>query len=247
MNVRFVRLVSALAVTALTLLFSMPGAGAQQAEAPAKEGRVGDATIVKEDSSSGLAGGGSATSFGLKLPDGAACPGDSLNDDWRVSSFIVPETDDPGTFTFAATKPDGDGRYALYTLDTRSYVNRFTTMAESPGGPGPIDEVPVFNLGLYTGGRLAEGNYRIGLACTLYNDVYRYWDTQIVVTAVPSDQPAQLTWKLASGGSQGSDNSSFLFVPFVIVGAVVVLIAVLIMARHRSGSRPASVSKEKIA
>ena len=45
-------------------------------------------------------GGGSATPFTLRLPDGAACPGDSANDGYRVNSYMVPLDVDPTTVTY---------------------------------------------------------------------------------------------------------------------------------------------------
>ena len=205
---------------------------------PAKDGRVGTATIVVGGSDAdAVARGGSATEFSLALPEGAACPGDSASGDWRVQSFLVPVTDDPGTFTYESTKPAGAGRWALYPLDTRSYINKLTAIAAEPGGEGVIDERPIFTFVLFPPNTLPDGTYKLGMACTLKGETYRYWDNQIVITNTATDEPAQLTWELADPGSVSTDSSSSFPVAVVLL-VVVLLVAVVVVISRGRRSRP---------
>jgi hypothetical protein len=207
---------------------------------PHKEGRVGDATVVEGDSERALARGGSATKFSLALPDGAACPGDSATGNWRIQSFLVPATDDPGTFTYQSTKPAGEGRWALYPLDTRSYINRLTAVANEEGGPGVIDERPVFSFVLFPPGTLPDGSYKVGFACTRWNETYRYWDTEIIITNTDADEPAQLEWEVAGGPAASGSSSSSSAGP-VVIGLVVVILAgavVAVVIRRGRRTRP---------
>lgn len=217
---------------------------------PVKEGRVGDLAIVAGDSGRELVRGGSATEFSFALPDGAACPGDSATGNWRVQSFLVPASDDPGTFTYQSTKPAGEGRWALYPLDTRSYINRLTAVANDEGGPGILDERPIFNFVLFPPGSLPDGTYRAGFACTLWNETYRYWDTQIVITNTASDEPAQLAWEVAgTDGHPGSSSSSSmgqLFIGLFIAIAIAIVVGFLVVVIRRGRrARPLTSSQEE--
>jgi hypothetical protein len=210
-------------------------------DTPTNEGRVGRAVVAQGgDVAHTLSEGGSTTQFALKLPEGAACPGDSANDNWRIQSFIIPEADDPGTLTYQSTKPTGDGRWALYGLDTRSYINHLTAVS-GPGEPGVIDEQPSFTFSLFPPGTLPDGVYRIGIACTQWNQTYRFWDTRIEITNTADDQPAQLRWTALEVGSGSATSSSanglvWLLLAALAVGGVVVGLYLFTRRRPRSAS-----------
>ena len=61
--------------------------------------------VVVDPSDAVLEGGGSATPFGLRLPEGAACQGDSADDSYRVEAFLVPEGTDPGSVVYGELAP----------------------------------------------------------------------------------------------------------------------------------------------
>mgnify|MGYP003117744228 CR=1 FL=1 len=228
---------AAIAVLFLAALV-VPGTAVAQSIQTEREGRVGDAHVVGAASMSAVSGGGSDEDFSIVLPEGASCPGDSISGDWRISSFMVPAADDPASFTYSSTKPEGDGRLPLYQLDTRSFVAGFTAQSEEPGGPGPIVDLPSFTFRLFPPGRIEPGAYRIGLACTLYNETYRYWDTEIELVADPSDQPAQLRWSVV-GAPQSPRDGVGPWVAVAVAGAVGALaFGVLVSGRRRSRRRP---------
>ncbi len=156
-----------------------------------------------------LANGGSATVFGIRLPVGAACTGDSASGGYRVQSYVVPASVDPNTLTFGVQGPvpvatGANYRQPLFTTATTRYVNITTGVAPTPGGGGPIPSTPGFNfafLGPTGATLLPAGTYNVGLACTLgfesATQLDKYWNVQITIAADPADQPSGITWTVA--------------------------------------------------
>ena len=139
-----------------------------------------------------LASGASATDFSLRLPQGAACTGDSEHGLYRVQSFMVPDGVDPATLMFGATGPLPKGvgaqfRQPLFKTTSEPYVNAFTDVAREENGPGVIINIPSFNLSVFSGDDLPAGSYVIGIACTkgppAVTQLDKYWSTRFVVTA----------------------------------------------------------------
>jgi hypothetical protein len=206
--------------------------------AHAASNRGGDAVVVEgADNSKALDHGASATVFGLRLPNGAACPGDTQHDQWRVQSFLVPDSIDPGTLAYDATKPRGDGLYALYGSDTKPYVQRATAANTVAGKPGAVVDLPPMSFNVFTPGLVKPGTYRIGIACTLAPErkTAVYWDTQIVITSSSSDHPAGFIWRLASAPASLSkvESGSNAGVIAVVAFAVAALLGLFFWRRSR--------------
>jgi hypothetical protein len=182
--------------------------------------------------------GGSQTEFSLQLPKGAACPGDSAEDGYRIQSFIVPASDDPGTLRYKSTKPDGDGRYALYDLRTRPYVQGFTAVADTPGGPGLIVDLPTFNFAVYPPGYFTAGRYRVGVACTLINETKRYWDTELELIRAPDDLPAEIRWRAIESEGGPSAGSQIRTTVVLAALAAAAAAAAAVLVRRRNVRRP---------
>ncbi len=185
-----------------------------------------------------LTEGDSLSVFNLRLPDGATCPGDSANDNWRVQSFILPASDDPGATTYDVVRPVGGGpRHAVYGIDTRPYVHALTEQNPGPGLPGRILATPPLTFAVFPAGTLPDGNYRVGLACTFFRETAVYWDTELTVTADPSVQPGELRWSVVganaaapTSNSSGGSGSWML----LVVGGVAILIGLLVLRRRNS-------------
>lgn len=200
---------------------------------------AGSVTVVAgAESSQRRHGGGSDTEFSLQLPKGASCPGDSANDGYRVQTFIVPGTDDPGTLRYKSTKPDGDGRYALYDTYTRPYVQGMTAEADSPGAPGLIIDIPTFSFAVFPPGELPAGRYRVGVACTLINETKRFWGTEFELARAPDDPPAEIHWTVV-GTQNGLAPASQARVTVVLVALAVVAAAVVLVRRRDRRHTPA--------
>jgi hypothetical protein len=194
--------------------------------------RSGPAVIVDTTASAPLMRGDSTTEFTLRLPAGATCPGDSANDDWRVQSFVVPAAVDPGTLRYGPVRPDGDGHYTLHRPDTKAFVHVLTGPNSGPGEPGMVMPPPPFSFAMFPPGTLADGDHRIGLACSLAGETARYWDTRIAVTSDPTVQPGEFRWSVldtpdasivaAADGETPSSSSAAaqLLILVVLVGAL---------------------------
>ena len=198
---------------------------------------AGSVEIVDADGSP-LRNGGSSTPFRVQLPPAASCPGDSMHDEWRVQSFIVPTDADVTTLNYSVIGPDGPSQYALFDLGTRPYTNQLTMANGGDGVQGLISGVPMMSYGVLSPGMLPAGRYRIGISCTLFGETGRYWDTEIVLENAPDDTPAQFVWRLPDAptyepsDSDGGGMGRWIGLGLLLIG--VGLIGGVFVARARS-------------
>jgi hypothetical protein len=226
------------------LLVANAGLGAAQGTAE----RSGDAVVVSaDDSAHEVAGGGSQTEFSLKLPDGAVCPGDSANDNYRLQSFLIPAGADPGAIVWRSIGPDGPDQIALYGTDTNQFVQALTEMNPGPGQPGIIPAIPPLSFGTYAPTDLLPGAHRMGIACTLYNTTTNYWDVDVDLARDSSDQPAEIHWTI-TGSAAGSSSASSSTIPLVAGGFVVVAVGAgaYLFSRRRRSDPSRSLTKETL-
>ena len=214
----------ALASAVAALCFVAPPAGAVTSS--------GRAFIVTgAGSSAGLGDGGSATPFSLRLPGHAECPGDSADGNYRVHGFIVPASVDPGTMRWNDIAPVVPGGYALYDLGTNPYSEAFTAKATHTGGPGPIINIPSFSFAVFVPAPVfPPGRYHIGIACSLYNVLERYWVTDIAIANDPSDRPAQLHWRALDIPRARTRSGTSVWA--IVAPAVLVLLAAGVAGRR---------------
>jgi hypothetical protein len=187
---------------------------------PVDEGAV----VVVDPTGQPLGGGGSATEFSLRLPDGAACPGDSASGNWLVQSFLIPVADDPGTIKYGVIGPEGT-QFPLYAFDTRPFAHQITHVSDTAGAPGIIAAVPALSFAVFPPGYIPAGEYRIGIACTYFRQTARYWDTELTIVDAPDDVPSQFVWRVPNAPSDApiastSSNSGSNTNLWVIVGAI---------------------------
>jgi hypothetical protein len=201
--------------------------------------RAGGAVVVDGEEFRPLEGGGSETPFSLTLPKGAACQGDSQSEDYRVQSFVVPERFDPDELVYEGLHPKVEGGYSLYQLDTASFINKATDIAEEPGGEGAIINIPPFTFGVLKPGRLQPGTYHLGIACSLFGETTRTWSTEIEFVSDASD-PDGLAWTVigepafdVDGGGRSVPAAA------LVVGLGAVGIACLLYAVRGRGLRSA--------
>lgn len=239
----------AAAVTSLVILSaSSKPAASTSAAAPAED--AGEVVVVAEQGSSRrLSKGGSATEFSLRLPDGASCPGDSANDNYRVQSYMVPSTANPAEILYDGLGPVpfalgswATFRQPLYETGTSAFTNAQTANANAPGEPGPIVNIPPLFFGVYGPGELPPGRYNVGIACSLYNQPVRYWNTEVVLVASADDEPSGITWNLPD--SDGPAVRSGGLGGVVAGGGLAVALAVAVYARRRLRPRTLTESPE---
>ena len=194
----------------------VPGAGAAEL--------AGQAQIVTPcdgpDGCKPLEEGDSATAFSLLLPTGAACTGDSANAGFGVTSFMVRGSVDLDALEFhPITGPEpqavGDAfRQPLYEVGSGSaYTGRQTADATTAGGPGPVINIPAFDLSSagFQSGNIPAGTYTLGIACIKgppgADQLDNYWTAQMEVTADAGD-PVGIAWEAVAGGGPGSSTST---------------------------------------
>lgn len=205
----------------------------------------GDAVVVQPNSVlRELDGGGSATAYSLRLPDGASCPGDTRNDQWAFQTFMIPADADPSSLEFSMVGPTGPYQYALYREGTQPLTDAILVPNDEPGLPGLIPPIPPLTFSVFPPGEV-EGTFRIGVACTFLREPSIYWDATIVVEADTDDEPSQFVWRTeGSAVAQASDESSSLPLVAVAVGVGAFAIAVVALRRR---SRPSTSTKEHVA
>lgn len=195
--------------------------------------------------------GGSATEFSLRLSDGASCPGDSADDDYRVNSYMVPFSVDPASVTYNGLGPTPNEygtfetfRQPLYDIDSNSFVSGQTADAVQFGDPGLIIGIPSFDFAVYGPGDLPAGRYHVGIACTLNNEVVKVWDTELVVTSAAGDEPAAIHWtNPAASGSGGSAPSRPLAAVALAIVAAAGVGALAVRRRTASPAHPVSLEE----
>lgn len=189
----FVASASMFAVSA----WAATGIGAHRALAAENAGSLQVTTEGVGSAKQPLSSGGSATPFALVLPAGATCPGDSATDNYRVQSYMVPATVDPGTLTFDPNGPSPQGvgadfRQPLFDTAGNPFVNKLTDITT-----GAISGIPAFDFAVFGADGpevVPAGTYNIGIACTLDLVLERYWNVQFVFAVDPTDEPSGITW-----------------------------------------------------
>lgn len=194
-----------------------------------------------------IAGGGSATPFTVRLPDGAACPGDSADDGYRINSYMVPDDVDPSSISFDGTGPVPSvyGRYdtfrqPLYDVESNSFVSAQTANAPAPGQPGLIVNLPLYNFAVYGRDDLPVGRYHVGIVCTLLNEVMVGWDAQVEVNAA-ADDPAGIHWQAIGYRAPADEGPSTAVLVALVVSAAVMAIVVL---RRRRTALPFATTQK---
>ena len=91
---------------------------------------------------------------------------------------------------------------------------------------------------MFEPGDLPAGAYRLGIACTLDNEITRVWDAEIEVREDAADSPGQIAWTVV--GFQPSDGSGSSAAPIAIGAAAAAVAVTVLLVRRRSsaGSAP---------
>jgi hypothetical protein len=185
---------------------------------------IGAAEITVPGQPAALRAGGSATPYGLALPAGAHCPGDSAHKGYHVFSYLVPDGVSPQSVRFSDIPDRGLGFFS-----NGVYVGAINTAQYT----GAIIDLPTdLTLSRLTPTTLfAHGSpatWEGGIACAdSRGAVTNYWNTQIVFTASASD-PGGFRWSVASPVQVTSSGGLGLWVAIalIVVAAAFSLMAV---------------------
>ncbi|MGA2838070.1 MAG: hypothetical protein ABSF84_15870 [Acidimicrobiales bacterium] len=186
---------------------------------PAPAGAVTGAAelITVPGATTPLKGGGSATPYGVLLPDNASCPGDTAHDGYHVFSYLVPGSASPVDVSFKSGDPS---RWFGYISDGAYFgaVNTALSTGQIVGIPPSFTWSRLTPEDLFSGGA-RTATWEGGIACANTDGVVTdYWNSQIVFTADSSD-PGGFTWKVVG---QAPLPSSFDTGLWVGVGLLVV-------------------------
>jgi len=219
------------------MVLQLPVADVSLARASVTDANSNSVVVVAGDGPNAgkqIADGKGSTSFSFLLQGKSECQGDSADGNYRIQSFIVPETVDPKTLTFQSTKPAGEGNWALYDVNTRPYVQDLTSVADAPDKPGRIDSIPQLSFAVFPPGTLAPGIYKMGIACSLMNDATRIWETTIEISEDANDSPANIRWAvIGSVASEGESNPAALLALGVVAVALAGLISYKFLEQKR--------------
>jgi len=186
---------------------------------------------------------GTATSaFRVLLPSGATCPGDSLHDQWRLQSFMVPKGTKIGDLRYGGIGPEGTDQFALFTADAaqHSYNNELLPPSPAGGVEVALPALPVLSFEAVSSVPLSEGEYSIGVACTYFGATARYWDTPIIVSGSSVGRSADFRWRLATAPDVARNaESSPIWVALAAAAFIVALIGAVVLHRRRRGLHPA--------
>jgi hypothetical protein len=197
--------------------------------------------------------GDSTSAFTLRLPEGAACPGDSANDGWRVQSFIVPVGTDLAALVFAASRPDvGDpaSSRSLREINDAIYTQRMTEPNQTTGAPGLILPLPPLTFAHFDTGTFPPGRYQIGVACTTPDwKVRRYWHAEIEFVPAPDVEPGGLRWTFLGDGEVIAGADDDFPVPAAglagVIGISAVIVGGVVLRRRRMPVAGSSLSQSQ--
>lgn len=227
---RATRVASAVWVSAL--------AGIAVAAGPAGAATASAELIAHPGTTTALGSGASATPYGVVLPAGAACPGDTAHDGYHVYSYLVPAGHTPTEVSFRTGDPS---KWYGYIADG-AYFGAVNT-AESTG---QIVELPTsFTWSRLTPADLfADGAHTAtwhgGIACAdTHGVVTNYWDSTIRFTADAAD-PGGFTWAVVDQGAvpTGASTPTALWVGIGLLVIASGATAYALHLRRRATGRP---------
>lgn len=207
---------------------------------PVESTRAGPAIIVDASSLQPAAGGGSAAEFRLELPAGAVCPGDTANDGFQTSGFMIPEDESIADLVFGIINPLPEDNGRLFSLrdDDQPWMNENLPQNPEPGQPAVVVNLPVFTFTTFLPGQVPDGRYRIGMTCSfLGRPSGGYWDVLVDIETDSADAPAEFRWTVVeapaeaqtiSSGGDGIATTTWLVIAFA--GAAVLFLAVSVVA-----------------
>lgn len=218
-------------VARISTLMAVAAVGMLLGASPAGAGAVaGTAVITEVGQPTPLNSGGSATPYGVLLPSGASCPGDTAHHGYHVYSYLVPAGVSPATVSFKTGVPS---RYYGY-ISYGSYfgaVNTAQDTGEIVGIPPQFTWSRLTPADLFPHGA-KTATWNGGIACANTRGVVTsYWNSVVVFEASATD-PGGFTWRVTHPAATTS-NTLGLWLGVVLIGAAAGLGAILIVLRRR--------------
>jgi hypothetical protein len=237
---RLVRTLMAAAAVPAALLVGVAGGVMASPVAASATVTAGVAAITEPGSLTKLNSGGSETTFGVQLPAGASCPGDTAHHGYRVDSYLLPAGVSPTTVNFKTGVPNRGSGYVAYGR----YYGAINTALGSGlivGLPPQLTMNRLTSQELFPTGQKSV-TWDGGIACTTAAGVVtNYWNSRFVFTAKASD-PNGFTWKvLAQPALAPSHSYLWIGVGLIVLSVLLAAFAVFLSQRRsdRSSGGPA--------
>jgi len=195
---------------------------------------AGAEVLVTPGTTRALASGGSSTPYGVALPPGASCPGDTAHHGYLVYSYLVPQGSSPTAVSFRSGTPS---RWYGYISDGAYYgaVNTAETTGQVTALPTSFDWTRLTPQMLFAHGA-HSATWNGGIACAdTHGNVTTYWNSTLVFTADAAD-PHGFTWKVVDQGAVPTSFPVGLWVGIVLL--VVAAGAAAYALRLRRRGRP---------
>ncbi len=192
---------------------------------------AGSEAITRPGQLTPLDSGGSGTLYGVVLPSGASCPGDTAHQGYHVFSYLVPKVVSPASIDFKTGFANKGFGYIAYG----SYYGAINTVE----GSGQIVGLPLN----FTWSRLTvkelfpkgqkSSTWEGGIACAdTHGVVTDYWNSQIVFTASASD-PRGFTWRVVAQPALGPSHKwLWLGVALIVLSIGLAAFAVFLSRRR---------------
>jgi hypothetical protein len=196
---------------------------------------AGTESITQPGELTPLNSGGSATLYGIALPAGASCPGDTAHHGYHVFSYLEPSSTSVGSISFKTGLP----QRGLGLIAYGRYFGAVNTAEET----GAITAIPldftwtrVTTKDLFPNGQKSS-TWNAGIACANADgSVTNYWNSQIVFTASSSDLRG-FTWRVVSDPSLGSSHK-WLWLGMVLIVLSIGLATLAVFLSRRNDPSP---------
>ncbi len=192
------RSVAAVGVAALAA--TVTGGGVASAATASAE------LIARPGTTTALGSGGSATPYGVVLPSGATCPGDTAHDGYHVYSYLVPKDVAPTAVSFKRGIPS---RWYGYIADGAYFgaVNTAEGTGQIVGLPTSFTWSRLTPADLFAAGA-SSATWEGGIACAdTHGVVTDYWNSTIRFTADAAD-PGGFRWAVVDQGAVPTGSSA---------------------------------------
>ncbi|MGB7050105.1 MAG: hypothetical protein WBG41_00895 [Acidimicrobiales bacterium] len=226
------------AASACVSAAALLGAAAVVASSPADAAVVTNRqAIVQPGTLTPLRGGGSATPYGIALPAGASCPGDTAHDQYRVYSYLI-----PAGVALSSVSYKGDLPHRYYGFI--AYGAYFGAVNTAEGTGQIIGIPPAFTFSrltpseLFNGGTTSSATWEGGIACVNPHGVATdAWNTQFRFVRDAKD-PGGFRWTAEDAGSVSSGGgNSWLWIGAGLIALSVLSAVILLLLLQRRGAR----------
>lgn len=199
--------------------------------------RSGPLRVYDPRTGANLIRGGSGTEFGLLLPAGARCPGDSRRSYYFVFGYLVPLSVKPAEVRFDQLLPvQGYDLFYSNSAEPWGPVNTRPVTAQLPDLPRTFSWGRL-NADLLIGAGQQSSTWNMSIACEHSGLIANYWSTLVQFVRVAAD-PRGFGWHIE--GEPPSAGSGFPWGIAVPIALAVILASVSLVfrLRHRGTTPP---------